>query len=259
MSDEAVSVTLLPCPWCPQSTMVVNFDKPYMWVECSRCFTQGPVAATPIEARERWNRRSLTASAADYDSLRARLEESERRANYLSVERERLCCQNDAMLSHLVSLAYAIPPAPFKAEDGKTYKFVPPDPLLYLDQLSRAYHAIQNDPDVRPTLDRIFTLTRDLDSIRQRVARMIPFRIQLRPLLTKGMFAKDDQGFVILISSEQDRHEQVTTLWHEVLHMVLLAAGKQAPHDEEWIERAAVQLARACPDIDLPPVAKDVP
>jgi len=47
------------CPFCGGATVVVMFDKPYTWIECVKCFTQGPVSANAEEARERWNRRAL--------------------------------------------------------------------------------------------------------------------------------------------------------------------------------------------------------
>lgn len=68
-------------------------------------------------------------------------------------------------------------------------------------------------------------------------------RIEVRPLLVRGMLATDERGPVLLINSEEaDPKEQVTTLWHETLHLLGLT-------DEFLVEEYALRLADACPDI----------
>lgn len=77
-----------------------------------------------------------------------------------------------------------------------------------------------------------------------------PFRILRQPLLVDGMMGINAAGeWAILLDSEQSEAEQVVTLWHEVLHALLLGAGIPFPHDEERIEAVAQKLAQACPEI----------
>lgn len=72
---------------------------------------------------------------------------------------------------------------------------------------------------------------------------MIPIRLQVRPMLVSGMLATDDKGPIILINSEEEPpHEQVITLWHEVLHLLGMT-------DEFLCDEYAMRLADAAPDI----------
>lgn len=67
--------------------------------------------------------------------------------------------------------------------------------------------------------------------------------LDVRPLLVRGMLATDARGPRILINSEEEPpHEQVVTLFHEVLHLLGLT-------DEFLAEEYAMRLAAAAPDI----------
>ena len=76
-----------------------------------------------------------------------------------------------------------------------------------------------------------------------------PMRILLRPLLVPAMLATDGSGRVLLIvDSESSEPDQVLGLWHEVVHVLLLAVGKSR-HDETKVDEIAERLAVAVPDI----------
>lgn len=79
--------------------------------------------------------------------------------------------------------------------------------------------------------------------------------IKFRPLLVCGSYGESPSGPVILIDSEQPTEQQLTTLWHEVLHLVLAALNKA--HDENWIETMARRFAAACPDLLTQPRATE--
>lgn len=93
-------------------------------------------------------------------------------------------------------------------------------------------------------------------------------RIIFRPLLVSGMYgevhAVDEKHAeelrheiealaalgvrpVILIASNQPDDQKIIGLWHEILHMILVARGQ--PHDEDWIEATARKMAAATPDL----------
>jgi len=76
-----------------------------------------------------------------------------------------------------------------------------------------------------------------------------PLRVQRRPLLGQGMLATATGGRVLLlIDSESDAKEQARSIYHELLHLLLLGVGK-TQHDEEAIEAIAVKLADAAPEV----------
>jgi hypothetical protein len=83
------------------------------------------------------------------------------------------------------------------------------------------------------------------------VTRRPPFRIVLQPLLVDGLLGSSPTGedWALFIDNELDHHEQVVTLWHETLHLLLFAAGIPEPHDEAEIDAIAYRLAQACPEI----------
>lgn len=82
-----------------------------------------------------------------------------------------------------------------------------------------------------------------------------PLKIIFRPMLIPATFAFQDNTtmfttqLVFMINSEQSPEEQTISLWHESLHLLLRAAGKLPPHDEQWVEERAKALAKACPDL----------
>ncbi len=82
-----------------------------------------------------------------------------------------------------------------------------------------------------------------------------PIEILFRPLLVSGSLATKDNTtlfsstLLIMINDEQPRDQQVVALWHETVHLLLMAAGIEAPHDEAWVEETARKLAKACPEI----------
>jgi hypothetical protein len=92
-----------------------------------------------------------------------------------------------------------------------------------------------------------------LENIGQKAASMRSaaagkLRIVFRPLLVQGMLASDDVGPLIFISADDTPEEQVVTLWHETVHLLLQAAG-HTTHDEQVVESIAHRLAAACPEI----------
>ncbi len=85
-----------------------------------------------------------------------------------------------------------------------------------------------------------------------------PLSIQFRPLLVSGLTGGmhfDEQKnlfchqLVVLVNNKQPADHQRIALFHEMLHMILLAAGVERPHDEVWIEDAAKRMAESCPEI----------
>lgn len=66
--------------------------------------------------------------------------------------------------------------------------------------------------------------------------------VLFRPLLVSGMLGVQDQWPIILINNEQPREEQAAAIYHEALHLLGLV-------DEDGVERMAVKLAAACPEI----------
>lgn len=83
-------------------------------------------------------------------------------------------------------------------------------------------------------------------SPQDRVERLLS--VVFRPLLTQGVLGTTDQGATILVDSESTREQQAITVWHEVLHLLLVALGVK-DHDETAIEEAAKRLAAAMPEI----------
>lgn len=81
----------------------------------------------------------------------------------------------------------------------------------------------------------------------------LPLRIKVRRLLTSGGLYTDEgclvKPIVMLIDKEQSEHEMTVSLWHETVHLLLAAAGKKAPHDEQAVEAMAKKLSSACPEI----------
>ena len=60
-----VFMTLKPCPWCGalDEELIVNEGisaSPFIvfWVECRKCFIDGPNGRTKIDAVRAWNRRA---------------------------------------------------------------------------------------------------------------------------------------------------------------------------------------------------------
>lgn len=78
-------------------------------------------------------------------------------------------------------------------------------------------------------------------------ARRAMIRLAFRPLLVQGSTCQVPDGLLILIDSEQSRTEQAISIWHETLHLLLLASGSS--HDEAAIEVMARRLAATCPEI----------
>ena len=82
-----------------------------------------------------------------------------------------------------------------------------------------------------------------------------PVAILRRPLLIPGALAFKDEttmfvsSLLILVNDRQSKEQQTITLFHEALHLLIRAAGIEAPHDEEWVEERAKALAAACPDL----------
>lgn len=85
-----------------------------------------------------------------------------------------------------------------------------------------------------------------------------PLQIIFRKLLLSGATGgiRHDESknlfirqLVILVADNQPPENQRIALFHEMLHVMLLAAGIDGPHDEKWIEERAVAMAQACPDI----------
>jgi hypothetical protein len=79
----------------------------------------------------------------------------------------------------------------------------------------------------------------------------VTLRLQFRPLLVSGMLAAAEDGaMVILVDDEQPRREQAAAIWHELVHLLMVAAGVPAwLHDERRIDDMAKRLATAAPDI----------
>lgn len=95
----------------------------------------------------------------------------------------------------------------------------------------------------------------DMDCV-ERAYRPPPvLTIKFRPLLVSGSYGESPNGPVILIDSEQPPEQQLTAMWHEVLHLVLAALGRA--HDENWIETMALRIAAACPDLLTQPRATE--
>jgi hypothetical protein len=81
-----------------------------------------------------------------------------------------------------------------------------------------------------------------------------PFRIEIRPLLVLGgLFSEattfHDPQWIMAIADDMAHEEQVFTLWHETVHLLMFAAGIPAPHDEKQIDEIAARLTLACPEI----------
>jgi len=79
----------------------------------------------------------------------------------------------------------------------------------------------------------------------------LPFKIIVRPLLTMGTLARDnDTGEIAILLCDQMNKQQATeTLWHEVLHLLHSNINKSLKHNENKIEEMCVRLAKACPEI----------
>lgn len=75
-----------------------------------------------------------------------------------------------------------------------------------------------------------------------------PLRIEVRPLLTCGVFGFGPDSIFILLAEGMTRQEAATTLWHEIIHVVKSAHTLDG-HDEAEIERIAEKLSAACPEI----------
>lgn len=77
-----------------------------------------------------------------------------------------------------------------------------------------------------------------------------PLTIQFGKLLISGMLRAGPCGVSILIDSEQSQNEMAISVWHEIIHLIEMGAGKDAKDcDEEMTEKLAVRLAEAFPEI----------
>lgn len=77
-----------------------------------------------------------------------------------------------------------------------------------------------------------------------------PLQIIYRPLLTQGMFCVGKtplDGYMILIDSGQSREQMAVSLWHEIIHLLDNAAGRE--NNEEAVEKLAAKWAKKCPEI----------
>jgi hypothetical protein len=77
-----------------------------------------------------------------------------------------------------------------------------------------------------------------------------PLEFRRRPMLISGQIRKGEDSFLVLVNSEDSKHEQTITLWHEIVHLIKHAGG-QPPQsqDEDEVEAAARKLAECCPEI----------
>lgn len=85
------------------------------------------------------------------------------------------------------------------------------------------------------------------DSLRGMV-REWPLRIEVRPLLTSGGCGSGPATIFIYLADDQNAAEAAKTLWHEIVH-VLMMAGGHTVQDEETVERTAQKLAEVCPEV----------
>jgi hypothetical protein len=69
-------------------------------------------------------------------------------------------------------------------------------------------------------------------------------KLEFRPLLVSGMLTISGD---ILIDNEQTEFEQIKSVWHEMLHLLLLAAGSPHASDEAYVDALAGELAMATP------------
>lgn len=76
-----------------------------------------------------------------------------------------------------------------------------------------------------------------------------PLRIEVRPLLVPGMMGGGPRSIFIFLCKGLAREEAILTLWHEIVHVLLMAGGQPQPHDEAGVERLAAKLAAACPEV----------
>lgn len=87
-----------------------------------------------------------------------------------------------------------------------------------------------------------------------------PLEITLRKLLTNGMLAKGEEAFHILVDIDQDPHQQRVTLWHEVIHLLWMAGGREnSKQHEEVVEKLAERWAIICPEITQLCLGEDIP
>ncbi len=69
-----------------------------------------------------------------------------------------------------------------------------------------------------------------------------------RPLLVSGMLASSPRGVAILVDDGQDAEQQGLAIWHEVVHLLMHAGGREQ-HDEAEVEHIAERLYKACPQV----------
>lgn len=113
------------------------------------------------------------------------------------------------------------------------------DGLLLYKRAFREIFGPNAQIELSPTaLDRMLELKAS-----ERPSSRIPIPIVVRPMLVQGQLATDAGGPLILINSEEEPpHEQVVTLFHEVLHLLGMT-------DEFLCDEYAMKLADAAPDI----------
>lgn len=75
-----------------------------------------------------------------------------------------------------------------------------------------------------------------------------PLRFEVRPLLTSGGMGNGPGRIFILVADDLTRAEAEITVWHEIVHVMKMAAGHVA-HDEQEIDRIATKLAQVCPEV----------
>lgn len=63
------------------------------------------------------------------------------------------------------------------------------------------------------------------------------------------MWSDEQNKWYLRLNSELNEDELATTLWHETIHILMLASGIELPHDEEFVEELAQKLAICCPEI----------
>jgi hypothetical protein len=79
-------------------------------------------------------------------------------------------------------------------------------------------------------------------------AGRFPLRIEFRPLLVQGVMGNGPNTIFIFLADNLNKQAATHTLWHELVHVLFMAAGKKT-HDEVEIEEIAMRLAQVCPDI----------
>lgn len=125
--------------------------------------------------------------------------------------------------------------------------------LLKIDTEYRLYlneAASINYSEFNYTGNMAVGVRRAIEYLRQapHIPTAIPLRIHVRPLLVEGCIAYTPAVVEILLDSEQTPTEAAHTLWHELVHLLLILGGR-TDHDEEQVDKIAARLAQACPEV----------